>query len=589
MKNIFKVLKLAKPFHYLFAIISVIIIVSTALTLVAPFITKLIVDQIEEQIKTGNGDLQRLYVLIGVLFLSSILAIIFDSLNQRVGDYTRGRMGKFLTEKFYRKIFTLPQHYFDSQISGKIVNQLNRGIVSTQDFFGEAANFIVPAFIRSIIIIVILGFYNLPIAILVLLLFPFYVYISSISTKKWGEREGEKYQIEDVTRGRIQEVINNIRLVKGFSTQLHEWKFVSENLKKSIKIYDKQSTTYHIFNFARNFGLEIGLVVISIIVFNNTFRGLLSIGEMVLILQYINQVRWPLFAMSFILEQTQRAEVGSREYFDIMELESTEEPPAKPSKPVFAHPSLRFENVSFKYPTSEKVLKDVSFELSKRETVALVGHSGAGKSTLINLILKFYDATEGDIYMNGEKYRDLPHDTVRSHIALVFQENELFSTTVYENVSYGKPDATEKEVVAALKEANAYEFVMKFPNKLHEEIGERGVKLSGGQKQRLQIARAILSDAPILILDEATSSLDAKSEKLVQDALEKLMKDRLVIIIAHRFSTIQNADKILVLEEGRIVDSGAPNDLAKKKGIYSELLQYQIAGNQKLLDKYGLK
>ncbi|HRN70350.1 MAG TPA: ATP-binding cassette domain-containing protein, partial [Candidatus Woesebacteria bacterium] len=177
---------------------------------------------------------------------------------------------------------------------------------------------------------------------------------------------------------------------------------------------------------------------------------------------------------------------------------------------------------------------------------------------------------------------------VRSHISLVFQENELFSTTVFENVSYGKPHATENEVIDALKKANAYEFVSKLPKGIHAEIGERGVKLSGGQKQRLQIARAILADSPILILDEATSSLDAKSEKLVQDALEVLIKNRLVIIIAHRFSTIQNADKILVIENGTIVDSGAPGTLAKKKGIYSELLQYQIQGNQKLLEKYEL-
>lgn len=568
--------------------ISAVILFSTALALVSPYLIKLIVDQIELQITKGTGDLNRLYVLIGFLFLSAVLSIVFDALNQRLGDYTRARVGKFLTETFYRKIFTLPQGYFDSQISGKIVNQLNRGILSLQDFLGQASNFIIPAIIRSVFIIVLLAFYSIPIALMVLIIFPFYIYISSYSTKKWGEKEMEKNQIEDATRGRIQEVINNIRLVKGYSTQLKEYEFVSSNMKKSIAIYDKQSTTYHILNFIRNFGLEIGLIIISIMVFYNTFTGALSIGVMVLILQYLNQIRWPLFAMSFILEQTQRAEVGSKEYFEILELTSTEELSKKIIKPRFKQPDLIFKNVSFAYEEGEPVLKDVSFELSKNETVALVGHSGAGKTTLINLILKFYDVTKGQILMNGENYANMTHSEVRSHISLVFQENELFSTTVFENVSYGKPDATENEVIDALKKANAYEFVSKLSKGIHAEIGERGVKLSGGQKQRLQIARAILADSPILILDEATSSLDAKSEKLVQDALEKLMKNRLVIIIAHRFSTIQNADKILVIENGTIVDSGAPGTLAKKKGIYSELLQYQIQGNQKLLEKYEL-
>lgn len=589
MKNIFKVIKLAKPFHKFVYLISVVIVFTTALALVAPYIIKLIVDQIELQITKGTGDIQRLYLLIGLLFLSSVLSIVFDAVNQRLGDYTRARIGKFLMEHFYRKIFTLPQGYFDSQISGKIVNQLNRGILSLQDFLGQASNFIIPALIRGIFIIILLAFYSVPVALMVLVIFPFYIYISSYSTKKWGEREMEKNVIEDATRGRIQEVINNMRLVKGYNTQLKEHQFVSANMTKSMAIYDKQSTMYHILNFTRNFGLEVGLIIISIMVFYNTFSGTLSIGEMVLILQYINQIRWPLFAMSFILEQTQRAEVGSKEYFEILELNSTEDLPKGFIKPKFKQPAITFNKVSFEYPEGGLVLKDVDFELSKKETVALVGHSGAGKTTLVNLILKFYEATKGSISMNGTDYKELTHAEVRSHISLVFQENELFSTTVFENVAYGMPNATEKNVIDALKKANAYEFVMKFPKKLHAEIGERGVKLSGGQKQRIQIARAILANAPILILDEATSSLDAKSEKLVQDALEVLMKDRLVIIIAHRFSTIQNADRILVIDDGKIVDSGSPGALANKKGIYSELLRYQIEGNQKLLEKYELK
>ena len=589
MNNIFKVIKLAKAYHVFIYIISVIIVFTTALELFAPYIIKLIVDQIELQLRKGSGDLQRLYVLIGVLFFSSVLSIVLEAVNQRIGDYAAGRIGKFLTEKFYEKIFTLPQKYFDSQISGKIVNQLSRGILALQDFLGTASNFIVPALIRSVFIIIVLSFYSLPIAFMVLLTFPFYIYISHISTKKWGEHQVKRNQIEDVTRGRIQEVISNVRLVRSFSTQKKELDFVSDNMQKSVAIYDKQSLTYHVLNFIRNFGLEAGLVIIGIMVFRNTFVGILTIGEMVLILQYLNQIRWPLFAMSYILEQTQRAESGSKEYFEILELESVEKLPVKTPQPLFSQPSISFKNVSFEYEGGGRVLKNVSFDLSKRETVALVGHSGAGKTTLVNLILKFYEPTQGAIFIDSKKYSELSHDQIRSHISLVFQENELFSTTVFENVAYGKRNATEKELIDALKKANAYEFVMKFPKKLHAEIGERGVRLSGGQKQRIQIARAILADRPILILDEATSSLDAKSEKLVQDALEKLMKNRLVIIIAHRFSTIQNANRILVIESGKIADSGAPGELARRKGIYSELLRYQIEGNQKLLEKYELQ
>ncbi|MBP9691419.1 ABC transporter ATP-binding protein [Candidatus Woesebacteria bacterium] len=588
MNNILKILKIAKPFHKNVLVISIIILIATVLELISPYILKLIVDQIQVQLKTGKGSLNELYVLIAVMLGTSIVAVLLDAVNQRIGDFTAARMGRFLTEKFYRKIFTLPQHYFDSQISGKIVNQLNRGILALQDFLGAATNFIVPALIRSVFIIIVLAFYSIPIALMAALIFPFYIMVSQYSTKKWGAFQVQKNKIDDVSRGRIQEVISNIRLVKSYNTQESEWKFISGQLKDSVGIYDKQSMTYHIYNFLRNFGLEIGLAVVAIIIFRNTFLGIMSLGEMVLILQYLNQIRRPLFAMSFILERIKQAETGSKEYFEVLELESTEALPKKRTAPLFAQPTITFDHLSFEYPESGKVLSDISFELSKQETVALVGHSGAGKTTLINLILKFYEPTEGQIRMNGKSYNDLSHQDVRSHISLVFQENELFSTTVFENVAYGQLGATEKDVIGALKKANAYEFVEKLEKGIHSEIGERGVRLSGGQKQRLQIARAILADSPILILDEATSSLDAKSEKLVQEALEKLMKNRLVIIIAHRFSTIQNADRILVLDGGKIVDSGMPGDLARREGIYSELLRYQIEGNQKLLEKYEL-
>jgi len=253
------------------------------------------------------------------------------------------------------------------------------------------------------------------------------------------------------------------------------------------------------------------------------------------------------------------------------------------------------KDVSFSYDDrtpsedSSQVLSDINIKLNGKETVALVGHSGAGKTTLINLILKLYEPTSGEINLSGKSYAKADHSWVRAHIALVFQENELFSSTIRENVAYGVADATDREIVDALKKANAYEFVSKFKEGLDAKIGERGVKLSGGQKQRIQIARAILHNKPILILDEATSSLDSKSEKLVQDALEKLLKNRLVIIIAHRFSTIQNVDRIVVLNNGTIADSGTPRELARRKGIYSELLHYQVEGNKKLLSEYELR
>ena len=292
--------------------------------------------------------------------------------------------------------------------------------------------------------------------------------------------------------------------------------------------------------------------------------------------------------MSFILTQIQQAEQGSKEFLEILELESAENYREKIKTQLIKDPTIEFKGVSFQYEESEQVLNKVSFTIPKGEKVALVGHSGAGKSTIVNLIMKLYKPTDGDIFLKEMSYKTLSPQFIRGNISLVFQENELFSSTIKENVAYGNADATEKQILDALHMANAYEFVMKLPKGIDSEIGERGVRLSGGQKQRIQIARAILKGAPILILDEATSSLDAKSEKEVQEALENLMKNKLTIIIAHRFSTIQNVDKVIVVENGKISNYGTPKELSKQKGLYSELLNYQIEGNQKLLQSFDL-
>lgn len=588
MKNILKIIKISKPLYHLVAILTILILASAILELIAPLLSKFIVDEIVKQISGKSGDYNFLVILIGLSFAASLFSLILTTISDRIGDHFAGRLRKFLTEKFYDKVLTLPQSYFDSEISGKIVNQLNRGIVSIQDFMNTLSNFILPALLQSIFTIIVLLNYDISVAFLVFILFPIYMVLSYYSTVQWGKREVEKNAIEDASRGRIQEVISNISLVKSFITELSEFKFISENLKNINKIYAKQSRTYHVYDFFRGLSLNIILLLVNVIVFYHAFNRTLSLGEMVLILQLIAQARRPLFAMSFILSRIQQAEAGSKEFFEVLSLPSHEAYENSYDTKKITSAEIEFKTVSFKYEKSENVLHGVSFKINPSEKVALVGHSGAGKSTIINLIMKFYNPTEGTISLNGKDYSKLDHKFIRNNISLVFQDNELFSSTIRENVSYGTPKATEKEIIAALKLANAYEFVQKLPNGLDSEVGERGVRLSGGQKQRIQIARAILKNAPILILDEATSSLDAKSEKEVQDALENLMKNKLVIIIAHRFSTIQSVSKIIVIDEGRITDYGAPQELAAKKGVYSELLHYQIEGNRKLLEKFEL-
>jgi len=587
MKNIAKIIRISKPLYNIIFVLSVLILVSAAFELVTPLLSKFIVDEIVAKMQSKGGNLNRLILMIVLTFIASIFSAVVTSVTNRLGDHFVGKLRQFLTEKFYNKVLTLPQSYFDSEISGKIVNQLNRGIASIYGFLNTATNFILPIFLQSLFTIIVLAYYNVPIAILTFLLFPIYLSLSYYSSVRWGREEIQKNKYEDISRGRMQEVISNIKVVKSFNNEKTEYSFMSKTLSEINKIYARQSGTFHFFDFLRNGSLQIILFGINAIVFYNTFKGSLSIGEMVLILQLVNQARRPLFAMSFILTQIQTAESGSKEFFEILTLPSVEFYDSKVKSAQFDHPTLTFENVSFKYDKSDMVLKDASLSLNMNEKVALVGHSGAGKSTIVNLILKFYVPTSGQIYINKTPYSKLTHAAIRNAISLVFQENELFSSTIRENVGYGQK-ASEKEIINALKLANAWEFVKKLPQGLDSEVGERGVRLSGGQKQRIQIARALLKNAPILILDEATSSLDARSEKEVQEGLVNLMKNKLVLIIAHRFSTIQNVDKIVVVDGGIIVDSGSPQELATKPGVYSDLLRFQIDGNKKLLEKFEL-
>lgn len=588
MKNIISIIRLAKPLYPLVGILAFLITIGAAIELVAPILSKFIVDEIVIQVQTQTGNFQKLAFLIGVVFAANLVSIALTAVSERLGDHFSAKLRKFLTETFYEKVLTLPQSYFDSEVSGRILNQLARAISSISQFSVNSTNFILPTLLQSVFTIFVLAYFHKPIAFFTFLLFPIYLYISYIENKKWGQMETKKNVIEDNYRSRIYQVIGNIKLVRTFMREEDEIQTASKKIDASNRIYAQQSRMYHTYDFLRNLSLITIIVIINIFAFYSAFSGIITLGTLVLIIQMVNAARRPLFAMSFIFNSIQMAETGSREYFAILSLKSKEDFKKKIALPKLKNPQIEFKNVSFKYKKGETVLDDVSFKIPPRQKVALVGESGAGKTTIVNLICKFYEQKRGTIFLDGKSYKKLDHKFVRNNISLVFQEAELFSATIRENVAYAHPQSSKTQIVNALKRANAWDFIKNFPKGLDSQIGERGVRLSGGQKQRIQIARAILKDAPILILDEATSHLDAKSEMEVQTGLENLMREKLVIIIAHRFSTIQNVHRILVIDQGKIVQEGTPGELAQKKGIYSDLLKFQIAGNKKLLEKFEI-
>jgi ATP-binding cassette subfamily B protein len=316
----------------------------------------------------------------------------------------------------------------------------------------------------------------------------------------------------------------------------------------------------------------------------------MTLGDMTMLIALIQQTGFPLRNLSFFVDSYQRAVANSKDFLEAMAVPQELEG-AGVKKLTLHSPDIEFDSVSFGYGNQNNVLHSVSFKVAAGDKVALVGESGAGKSTIASLLMGLYTPNAGAVRIGGQDISGAKKADVRQSIATVFQDASLFSGTIRENIAYGRPNATDKEIMAAAKAANADTFIGKLEKGVDTEIGERGIKLSGGQKQRIAIARAILKDAPFLVLDEATSSLDSKAEHEVQEALERLMRGRTTLIIAHRLSTIASVDTIVTLKDGKVDEIGEPSQLAKTGGIYSELLQLQLHATErdkKRLAKYEI-
>jgi subfamily B ATP-binding cassette protein MsbA len=324
-----------------------------------------------------------------------------------------------------------------------------------------------------------------------------------------------------------------------------------------------------------------GETVILLIGGLTAYQGRMTAGKLAAFLMYLRLLYNPVITISRRYDQTLRTLASATRVFEL--LDTAPEVRDRPGAVSLAaiRGEVRFENVCFRYRPDQEVLQDVSFVAAPGEPVALVGHSGGGKTTISKLIPRFYDLDEGRVLVDGQDVRDVTVRSLRSQIAVVFQESFLFNGTVWENIAYGRADATTEEIVRAAKAANVHPFVMALPDQYDTVIGERGVRLSGGQRQRVAIARALLKDPRILILDEATSSVDSETEQLIQEALERLLQGRTSILIAHRLSTILHADQILVVEEGRITECGSHSALLRLDGAYSRLYRAQFEGKGK--------
>lgn len=577
VKQLLKILSYARNLWPYYIGITILSILMSLTALATPFLLKSATDIIVSSVATAKADVSGALLIAVWLFVADVANTLFTNWGGYIGDMMSAKLKKQLSEQYYTHLLKLPQSFYDKELTGTIINRLNRTIFEVTQFANMFANNFFQMFLTMILTLVIVGFYSIELALLLLILYPVFLWLTAKTSNKWQKWQTEKNEATDIASGRFAEVITQIRVVKSFIQESLEFRHFERKFQETVDITSRQSAYWHNMDIARRFILNVIFFAIFGYIFVQTATGHFTLGEMVLLIQLVNMMRFPIFNMSFIVDNAQKAIAGSRDYFHVMEmkpdiLDKSHAPELGVTKGV-----VRYDNVTFGYNDGHTVLRNITFELGSGEKVALVGESGEGKTTIANLLMRLYRVKKGTISIDGQDISKVRQTSLRENIAAVFQEPALFSGTIRENIAYARPHATETEIIAAAKAANAYDFIEKLENKLDTEIGERGLKLSGGQKQRIAIARAVLKDAPILILDEATSSLDNKAERLVQEALDRLMKGRTTLIIAHRLSTIAHVDRIVTLRNGHVDEIGTPTELAKTKGIYAELLSLQDA------------
>ncbi len=587
MKQIWKIITYSSKLWPYYAGIGLLTVALALLNQAQPLLIKNIVDVVVDGIDGAEANFQSIAIFVFLIFVADASVTVVSNISGYLGDVMAAKLKKFLSIKYYEHLLELPQAYFDTEKTGTIINRLNRTISELTRFMNMLANNFFQFIVTTIFTLIIVAYFSWPVALLLGSLYPIFLYMTARTSAVWQKHQKNINENADIATGRFAESVSQVKAVKAYSNEANELRSFDRRYSNIVNITRKQSLGWHERDIARRLVLNVIFLFVYGIIFAQGVNQSITVGEMVLLVQYASLIRLPLFSMSFIVDSTQRAIAGSKDFFEAMDIQPDikDEPGAKDL--VVKSPKVEFKNVNFSYDEKKTVLKDISFAIEPDTKLALVGESGEGKTTITNLLLRLYDPTSGGIYISDENIKDVKQGSLRGNIGIVFQEPALFSGTIRENIMFGDPRASKKEMVRAAKAANADGFINEFPDAYDTEIGERGIKLSGGQKQRIAIARAILKDPPVLILDEATSSLDSRAEAQVQEALTRLMKGRTTMIIAHRLSTIAHVDKIVTLKKGSVDEVGSPKRLATTGGIYSKLLQLQNTPPDKLKEALG--
>ena len=571
-KTIKRLLTYCRPYRVILGLIFILSFISVCLTLITPILFGQAIDLL---IGIGLVDFSRLFwqllVIVGVVLAGALVQWILGQLTNKI-TYN---ITNDLRDRVFEKIHLLPFKYIDStphgDIIGRVINDIDliaAGLLQsfTSLFTGVAT------IVGTIIIMCLI---NLSIAIVVIVLTPLSLLVASLIVKRTHIYFKEQLELRGEMNGYIEEMIGNQRIIKAFNyEQMNEERFKEVNQRMHVSGVKSQfygaliNPTTRIVN-----SLVYGAVGVfgAISVLNGSF----TVGLLSSFLTYANQYTKPFNEISSVMTEMQTALAASQRVFNLLD-EPVEKPVSNPQNVEIMEGNVSLKNVYFSYDPKVSLIENLSLEALPGQTIAIVGKTGCGKTTLINLLMRFYDQNSGSIMVDNVSTLDMERDYLRRMYGMVLQESWIFKGTIKENIAYGKSDATDEQIIAAAKKARVHKFIMKQPEGYDTMIDEDGGNISQGQKQLICIARIMLTKPPMLILDEATSSIDTRTELQIQEAFETMMKGRTTFIVAHRLSTIKNADMILVMDKGHILEQGTHQELLEKQGYYYNLHNSQF-------------
>ena len=573
--TLFRLSRFARPYRWQLILGFALTLASTAAQLVPPYLTMPLMDEVLIPFQNGKPiDWSLVGMYLGGLFGAAVLAWGLGWIRTYILSLVSERMGRDLRTQTYDHLLGLSLEYFGGKRTGDLMARIGNETDRINIFLSlDLLNFATDVLMITMTAVILFSI-NPWLALVTLLPLPIIGWLIHFVREKLRTGFEKIDRVWAEVTNVLADTIPGIRVVKAFAQEKREGERFRAANEHNLQMNDKLNKTWSVFTPTVTLLTEVGLLVVWVFGIWQISKGASTVGVLTAFLAYIGRFYTRLDSMSRIVSATQRAASSTKRIFDILDHVSSVPEPTNPVHLEKVTGQLELKKASFRYGT-RSVTRDVDLVIQPGEMIGLVGHSGSGKSTLVNLICRFYDVSEGQVLIDGVDVRSVPVAEFRQHIGLVLQEPFLFFGTIADNIAYGKPKATRQEVIAAARAAHAHEFILRLPHGYDSLVGERGQGLSGGERQRISIARALLIDPRILILDEATSAVDTETEKEIQKALDNLVKGRTTIAIAHRLSTLRKADRLVVMDRGRIVEVGNHDELMAVEGHYFKLYMAQ--------------